>query len=915
MKILMIGSGPDRLGKAGELDRLAVQARGWLLDQGHQLVWLDSNPSAIMSRPVKGCRVYLEPLDLDTLVKLIELEMPHALIYDFGGRLAQHLTIFLEREGVLDRLQVEVLGTPVRSLRDFLDEQALHGIMERIGLPTTPIAVGRNYQEGLTLAGELGFPLLIKPSLALEGMGGRWLYNQDEVTQSIWSILHASPVREFIVQKPPLGWHLAGVELLQASVSHDSTRLLGTWEASPTSIEQHPGNTALHSPSQHLSNRLLSEAMQWANTLAHKTGLRGGLRLELGLAPEGKEARILRVRPGLNRLGAWLALMNRVPLGRLAAGLAQDLSWEEMAPIGLPASASLQAGRRLPRHFISQISQPNTSPTLAALGAQVQMTAEPAGASFGEISIMDRDKAHSATTRRDSEWLLILGPGPYQIGWGPELDLALWHTARHLKRAGKHLVLLNNNPDSASLDYDLFNEVCLADNNKDAVAGLLRRWPISGVIHQFCPSLSSELASLLDSCGVNLLGTPLPQRAQLSDWGQACRLMAQLGVPLRPHCLVYQAENAAENAGRLGYPVLARLTNSWINPAGEVLYSQEELVSWVHTQAENITPDAPLYLEKFQEEMVAAQVLGLADGQGAVSLGMLEAIEAYGVNSGDCAMALPPISLPAWVQEHAEGFLEAIAGHCKLVGHFMLELAITKDDCWVTRTWPFPSQHLPLVENALGRDPNAMAADVLAGGRLPSCHLATTPQGHMIKEAVFPPQFMSSQDPVLSPRMRSTGQVLGRNRTEGKAFYKSQLAVNPELPEEGCVFVSARDDEKLALLAICRKLLELGFQLMSTQGTAHFLQAHDLAVQEVCKLSEGRPNIVDMIKNGEICLAINIPGGMDSIHDETTIRLAAVERNLPLYTTIAGASLMVQGMAENRQSPPSLSPLEPVEQP
>lgn len=911
MKILLIGSGPDRPGKAGALDRLAVQARRWLLAQGHELVWLDSNPSAIMSRPVKGCRVYLEPLELGTLNRLIERERPQALMYDFGGRLSQHLALFLEREGVLDRFQVKVLGMPMHGLRDFLDEEALYGIMQRLGLPVVKTAVGRSYQEGLSLTDKLGFPLLMKPALDLEDMGGRWLFNRDEAANNIWPILHASPVGEFIVQKLPLGWSLAGVESLHGANSPGSTRLLGTWEPVDGKVGTHPGNLALRSPAQILDPELCARVLRWSDSLAANTGLRGSLCLELGLAPEGGQVRVLRARAGLSPLGAWLALINRVPLGQLAAGLALGLPWEEMTA----APTSFQTGLRLPRDFKPEGSAPVPEPILRARGAEVRVVSSTQSAAPTEAFHQDYGKGQAFPLgRRNSDWLLILGPGPYSQGWGPEVDLALWHTAHRLKQLGKHLVLLNNNPDAASLDYALFDEIYLAETSVTAVASALDRWPIGGVIHQFCPKVPSELTALLPSRGVELLGTPLTERALLTDWGQACRLLSRLGLPLRRHCLVDQAGKAVEKAGLMGYPVLARLTDGWLNPAGEVLYSARELAAWLHTWAEHINPATPLYLEDFQEKMVGAQVLGLADCQGARCLGLVENIEAYGVHSGDCAATLTPISLQEDVRDSALGFLQTITRHCKLVGHLKLELAIASQRCWITGISPFPSQHLPLVENALGYDPHALAARVLGGGRLPNGQSETRPRGHVIKEAVFPSQFISGQDPVLSPCMRSIGQVLGRDKTLGKAFYKSQLAVNPELPRKGCVFVSVRDDEKEALLKICQKLHHLDFQLMSTQGTAHFLRAHNLRVREVFKLCEGRPNVIDMIKNNEVCLAINIPGGLASKQDEATIRLAAVERNLPLYTTIAGALLMVQGMEESRRCPLDLSPLEMVGQ-
>jgi carbamoyl-phosphate synthase large subunit len=958
MKILLIGSGPDRFGKAGELDCLAVQGRRWLVGQGHQLVWLDSNHAAIMSRPVKGCRVYLEPLDLGTIARVIERERPQALMYDFGGRLAQHLTLFLEREGVLDRLQVRVLGMPVSGLRDFMDEETQYGIMQRLGMPVLQAAVGRSFQEGLTLANQLGFPLLIKPALALEGMGGRLLFNQDEAVRAIRLALYSSPVREIVLQKLPRSWRLAGVESLHMGSSPGTAKLLGSWEAQHESVEKHPGNVLLRSPAQNLSNELCRRVLDWSASLASETALVGCLRLELAIAPHGEELQVLRVRPGVSRLSAWLGLLGGMSLGRLVAGAALGLSREEMTPTDLLPMQQVRPGIRLPLEFIGEESQEFAGPTLQAVGAIVKVEPDRKTAITGGAESLSLGDGDSEATfppseltrqkesdrgapqgpsnlipccvsgeglpwwfmggadkcpppdRRDPNWLLILGPGPYRIGWGAEVDTALWHTARSLKDLGKSLVLINNNPDAASMDTGVFCMICLEAPSSAAIAAALDRWPIGGVIHQFCPEICPDLDRVSASRGVEILGTSLTQRRRLTDWRFACQALLELGVPLRGHAMCDNPDELLGQAHHLGFPILARLTDTWLNPAGEIVRSPEELPGFIRRLGRHISGATPLYMEKFQEGIVGAQLLALADGQRVSCLGLVENIEDYGVHSGDCAATITPLSIGEDVKASALRYMEIIAGHFGVVGHFKLELAVEDGRCYVSNVWPFPSQNLALADKQLGYDPYALTAEVLTGGGLESEKINEQANGYLVKEAVFPFQFLPGTDPALSPGMRSTGQVLGRDCTIGKAFYKAQLADNPELPEAGCVFISVRNTEKKATLNICRKLLDMGFQLMSTQGTAHFLRAHDLLVKEVSKLSEGRPNIVDMMKNGEVVMAINIPGGLDSKQDEAMIRLAAVERNLPLFTTIAGASLMVEGMAENRRGLLELSPLD-----
>ena len=958
MKILLIGPGPDRLGKTGGLDRLAIQGRRFLLFKDHQLIWLDSNPTAVMSSPVKGCQVYLEPLDLDTIARVIERERPQALMYDFGGRLAQHLTLFLEREGVLDRSKVKTLGMPVEGLRKFLDDETLHNIMHRIGLPVIQTKVGHSLQEGLNLSNQLGFPLLLKQAFALEGIGGRLLFNQEEAVQAIRYALQSSPVSEIILQKLPMGWSLAGVESLHTEPSPGTTKLLGTWSAQGERVEQHPGNTLLRSPAPALNKELCHRVLEWSASLASETRLVGCLRLELAISPNGEDIAVLRARPGVSWLSAWLALLSDFPLGRIAAGAALGLTWGEMIPAGLQPMKQVQNGVRLPMELLDGEPKRTTSPTLQAVGAVVKIEPDYKAALAGvdeSLSAQDAgidelllpaEPGFSEETAGvapddltalipccepgdDSQWwfmgglgksppadkrdpnsLLILGPGHYRIGWGAELDVALWHTAHSLKKLGKSLVLINNNPEAVSLDSWIFDRICLEAPSAATIAAALDRWPIGGVIHQFCPEIPIGLSRILNARGVEVLGTPLKRRRLLTDWISTSQTLAELGVPLREHVIVGDRRKVLDQASQLGYPILVRLTYTWLNPAGEIVYSPKELAQFVRRVKNRINESTPLYIEKFQDGIVGAQLLTLCDGERAVCPELVENIEDYGVHSGDCAATIVPLSIDGNIKGSALRYLQIIINQFGVVGHLKMELAVASGHCYLAGLWPFPSQNLAMTDKDCGYNPYALTAGVFAGGRFESVQINRRADGYQVKEAVFPFQFLPGMDPALSPRMKSTGQVLGRDRTIGRAFYKSQLASYPELPGAGCVFISARDNEKEATLNICRRLRDMGFQLMSTHGTSRFLRAKNLAVEEIAKLSEGRPNIVDMMKNGEVCMTINIPGGLGSKKDEAMIRLAAVERNLPLFTTIAEASLMVEGMEEIRRFPLELSPLD-----
>jgi carbamoyl-phosphate synthase large subunit len=384
-----------------------------------------------------------------------------------------------------------------------------------------------------------------------------------------------------------------------------------------------------------------------------------------------------------------------------------------------------------------------------------------------------------------------------------------------------------------------------------------------------------------------------------------------MGIPLLSHAWGADARTARDQAEKLGYPVLVRLCDQRINPPSDIFYGPDELKAFLGQYGDRLSELSPLFIKKFTDGMVGAQLLAVSDARDCLHLNFLENIEEYGIHSGDCAAINVALSVGEMPKAIAKNALKAIVRHFSLKGHVKLDLAVSGRQCFVTGVQPYPSPALALADKASSQDFHGLAARFLLGEKIDRSQMKDPERfvDYMVKESVFSFYRFPGLDPMLSSRMRSTGQVLGRDNSIGKAYYKSQLAVNPELPSAGNVFISARDTEKDSIFQIALKLRDLGFNLVSTQGTAHFLAQRGLKVTQVHKVSEQRPNIFDLIKNGEINLVINIPAGRQPKLDDQKIRRAAIEQNILLITTLSGAFLMVSGLVETAKSPLSFSPL------
>jgi carbamoyl-phosphate synthase large subunit len=516
------------------------------------------------------------------------------------------------------------------------------------------------------------------------------------------------------------------------------------------------------------------------------------------------------------------------------------------------------------------------------------------------------DRGDDEVIKTPKKKIMILGGGPNRIGQGIEFDYCCVHAAFALKEDGFETIMVNSNPETVSTDYDTSDKLFFEPLTLEDVLHIYEREGCSGAIAQFGGQTPLNLALGLKKNGVNIIGTSPESIEVAEDRKLFAAMLRKLDIPQPANGLATNAEEALEASKRLGYPVLVRPSFVLGGRAMQIVYSDAELTHYMKFAVE-ASPERPVLVDKFLEDATEVDVDCIADvGHFAnpdeatiVIGGMLEHIEFAGVHSGDAAMVLPPHTLSETVIETIRKYTHAMAKELRVCGLMNVQYAVKDDVVYVLEVNPRASRTVPFVSKAIGRPLAKLAAKVMAGKTLKELGFTREewPKYWAVKESVFPFNKFLGQDIVLSPEMRSTGEVMGLDADLGIAYAKAQMAANSPLPLKGKVFISIADAHKKDLVAVAQSYVDLGFELVATNGTAGVLEAAGLKVQRTLKVLQGRPNIVDLLKNKEIQLVINTPSGAAPREDEVKIRTTAVITGTPIMTTISGAKAAALGIA------------------
>ena len=509
--------------------------------------------------------------------------------------------------------------------------------------------------------------------------------------------------------------------------------------------------------------------------------------------------------------------------------------------------------------------------------------------------------APDAVKSSDRRKVMVLGGGPNRIGQGIEFDYCCVHAALALRDEGFESIMVNCNPETVSTDYDTSDKLYFEPLTVEDVLSIYEKEKPEGVIVQFGGQTPLNIANELAEAGVDIIGTAPDVIDLAEDRDRFRQMMRELGIPQPESGMASTLTEALQVAERIGYPLMVRPSYVLGGRAMEVIHDEDMLKHYV-AAAVDVSPDRPILIDKFLEKAIEAEADAIADGSDAFVPAVMEHIELAGVHSGDSACVIPPISIPAKHLDTIYGYTKKIAVALGVVGLMNIQYAIAEDTVYILEANPRASRTVPLVSKICNISMARIATQLMLGKKLADLDIQPQTIPHFgVKEAVFPFNMFPEVDPVLGPEMRSTGEVLGLAKNFGLAFYKAQEAAQQKLPAEGTVLITVSERDRPAVLDVAGQFSRLGFKIRATRGTHRFLEENGIESELILKMHQGRPNIVDSIKNKEIQLVVNTPSGKLSQNDDSYIRKAAIQYKIPYITTLAAATAAAKGIGAIRE--------------
>ena len=1039
--VLIIGAGPIVIGQACEFDYSGAQACKALREEGYRVILVNSNPATIMTDPEMADATYIEPINWQTVARIIEKERPTVLLPTMGGQTALNCALDLDREGVLEKYNVEMIGAKKEAIDMAEDRQKFKVAMEEIGLDMPRAAIAHSMEEAYQVQAQVGFPAIIRPSFTMGGSGGGIAYNKEEFEEICKRGLDLSPVSELLVEESVLGWKEYEMEVVRDT--KDNCIIICSIEnLDPMGI--HTGDSITVAPAQTLTDKEYQRMRDASLAVLRKIGVEtGGSNVQWSINPIDGRMTIIEMNPRVSRSSALASKATGFPIAKIAAKLAvgytldelqnditngatpasfepsidyvvtkiprftfekfptadshlttQMKSVGEVMAIGRTQQESLQKALRgletgmdgftevispdtpdeeiddlikqeliqagperlwyvaeafrhnftmeqifdltkIDRWFLVQIEEliqieeSLRETVLTSLDKNQMYRLKRKGFSDSRLATLMsvsedhvRKHRHSLEIRpvykrvdtcaaefatstaymystyeeeceadiSDKEKIVVLGGGPNRIGQGIEFDYCCVHAAFAMRDDGYETIMINCNPETVSTDYDTSDRLYFESLTLEDVLEVLLLEKPKGVIVQYGGQTPLKLARALEAAGVPIIGTSPDAIDLAEDRERFQQLVNSLGLKQPPNRLASSEGEAVKNAAEIGYPLVVRPSYVLGGRAMEIVYSEKDLLRYMN-EAFKVSNDAPVLLDRFLDDAIEVDVDAICDGKDVLIGSIMEHIEQAGVHSGDSACSLPPYSLSKEIQDGLREQTKQLALGLNVVGLMNIQFAIQGETIYLIEVNPRASRTVPFVSKATGRPLAKIAARCMAGTSLVEQGITEEiiPDYFSVKEAVFPFVKFPGVDPLLGPEMKSTGEVMGIGQTFGEAFAKAQSGAGADLPTKGKIFISVKERDRASAVELGREIVAQGFELVATRGTGRLLVNAGIECQLINKVYEGRPHIVDMIKNDEIALIINTTEGKKAIEDSFTIRSSALQHKVSYTTTMAGA--------------------------
>ena len=1046
--ILILGAGPIVIGQACEFDYSGAQACKALREEGYRIILVNSNPATIMTDPAMANATYIEPVEWQTVVRIIERELPDAVLPTMGGQTALNCALKLASEGVLEKFGVEMIGATQEAIDKAEDREKFDVAMRRIGLETPRAGLAHSMEEAWQVHQEIGFPCIIRPSFTMGGSGGGIAYNLDEFEEICLRGLELSPTSELLIDESLIGWKEYEMEVVRDK--NDNCIIVCSIE-NFDAMGVHTGDSITVAPAQTLTDKEYQIMRDASLAVLREIGVEtGGSNVQFGQCPDTGRLVVIEMNPRVSRSSALASKATGFPIAKVAAKLAVGYSLDELENdiTGGVTPASFEPAldyvvTKIPRFAFEKFATADPRLTtqmksvgeVMAIGRTFQESLQKAlrGLEVGSagfeprMKVVEEDSRSELVNRltnpgadriwyladafragfeleeiygysgvdpwfliqiddivrwesqlsgltadgidhtlmwglkrrgfsdkriadvlgtsesavRERRWsldirpvykrvdtcaaefaastaymyssyeeeceatpserekILVLGGGPNRIGQGIEFDYCCVHAVLAMREDGYETIMVNCNPETVSTDYDTSDRLYFEPVTLEDVLEIVELEQPTGVIVQFGGQTPLKLARALEAAGVPIIGTTADQIDRAEDRERFQQMIQALSLRQPANTTVRSVEAAVAAAADIGYPLVVRPSYVLGGRAMEIVYREEDLLRYMN-DAVRVSEDSPVLLDRFLSAAIEVDIDAVSDGEQVVIGAIMQHIEQAGVHSGDSACSLPPYSLPADVQESMRDVVRKMALELGVCGLMNVQLAWQDNEIYVIEVNPRASRTVPFVSKAVGVSLAKVAARCMAGKSLDSQGVTKeiAPPYYSVKEAVLPFNKFPGTDPILGPEMKSTGEVMGTGETFAAAFARAQLGAGDDPPTSGLCLISVRDADKPAAVHVARRLVAQGFTLAATGGTANALEAAGLEVRTVNKVAEGRPHIVDLIKNDEAAMIINTTEGRRAILDSASIRSSAEQHKVFYTTTLAAAEAVCMALEQ-----------------
>lgn len=1042
-KVLVIGSGPIVIGQAAEFDYSGTQACEALKEEGIEVVLVNSNPATIMTDKDTADKIYIEPLTIEFLERIIAEERPDSIIAGMGGQTGLNLSVELYDKGILDKYKVRVIGTSIEAIKKGEDRELFRNEMQKIGQPFVVSEIITDMEGGKEFSRKIGYPVIVRPAYTLGGTGGGIAENEEELDGILKQGLQLSTIGQVLIEKSIKGWKEIEYEVIRDSFGNCIT-VCNMENIDPVGI--HTGDSIVVAPSQTLSDTEYQMLRSASIDIINAIGIEGGCNVQLALNPNSFEYAVIEINPRVSRSSALASKATGYPIAKVAAKIAlgygldeiknavtektfacfepsldyvvvkipkwpfdkfhgadrqlgtKMMATGEVMAIGntfeaafLKAIRSLELGKYTLEHekmkklSIEELKSRAIYPDDERIFAlaemirrnyRIEMICQITGIDsffinklkviiekeeqlkhmslkdisrdflfelkkrgfsdkgIGDFLKVSPDEIYSLRCKWDitavykmvdtcagefealspyyystydaydevqtsnKKKVIVIGSGPIRIGQGIEFDYASVHAVKALRKMGIETIIINNNPETVSTDFDIADKLYFEPLTEEEVLNIVDKEKPYGVILQFGGQTAIKLAKFLKEKGIYILGTTSEQIDAAEDREKFDTILEKLQIKRPKGKAVWKVEDGLLEAEALGYPVLVRPSFVLGGQGMEITYGKEELEYYLENAFEKDRKN-PVLIDKYLMGR-ELEVDAICDGENVLIPGVMEHLERAGIHSGDSITLYPTQNVSEAIKSKVLDYTKKLAAEIGIKGMINIQFIEYQEELYVIEVNPRASRTVPYISKVSRVPIVELATRVMLGEKIENLgygkDIYKESELIAVKVPVFSTQKLPKVEVSLGPEMKSTGEVLGIGENVYEAIYKGFTAAGITLKrEKKAVLVTLNSHDKKEFIPTAEILRNMGYEFIATEGTAEFLTDMGFKVKKVMKLKEGQPNILDVIKNREVDMVINTPTkGNDSHRDGFILRRTAIENNILVLTSIDTVKALVE---------------------